>query len=346
VVTASLLGLSAIPAQADVGDVWGFGYADNPAPPAFFVPMDPGHSATKSGGAVEYRSVGYGRYEVRFEKTAVKSGVPHVTAVSKDPRWCQIDTWKPNWSDGYEHVWVNCYKEDGFTVDTEFTVVFTGSTDPAPVSPDKHAYAFVSSAGTVLDQFNPDGAILAGGGGGGGLYKVHLPMPGPGVASGNFQVTAVNHKPARCKVEEWYPDIWGQTVLVQCYNNDNKPYDTGFTLSYNRGRPVVAAYGPPKHFGYTWITPALPPDTNFNSLGAVNSVSFGPGLYEVVMPHIGIRANHAQVTAFGKGPAYCGLQTLWTEDFFGNARIRNVICFSGAGPLAKSDSFLAYTSQH
>lgn len=349
VVTASLLGLSAMPAQADIGDVWAFAYNDKPTPGAFFVPMDPSHQWSKFGGAnAEVRSLGIGRYEVRFAKTANKVGISHVTAVSAKPRYCQLASWRPNFADGYEYVRVDCYRHGGFREDTEFTVMFTGSSGSTPVG-DKHAYIFSSATGLILDEFNPEGPdIVSHGGPGSGVYKVHLPMSSFPPDTGNFQVTAVGPKPARCKISEWHPDFAGQTVIVSCFNHDSKPYDTAWTLSYNRERPVIGEYGPPKRFGYVLITPALPPGTNFNSLlgAGANSVTFGSGQYYVVLPEVGVRENHVQVTAFGDGPAYCGLQTLWTEDFFGNAHVRNVICFDELGDLAKTDSFMAYTSRH
>lgn len=343
--TALSLGLVAVPAQAAIGDQWGFAFNENPAPPAVFTLMDPAHQWSKNGGPnAEVRSVGTGRYEVRFAKTANKVGIPHVTAVSDRPRYCQAAKWWPDFNDGYEYVLVYCFRHGGSFDNTQFTVMFTGSENKFPGG-DKHAYIAADPAGTVFESYNSQGASNFVSHGGPGEYKVRLDLDGPATESGNFQVTAVGSRPARCKVAEWYPDPAGHTLIVRCFDHTSAPADNAWTLSYNRERPVVGELGPPKHFGYMWVTPALPPPTDFNSLGAVNTVTFGAGQYYVVFPKIGLPEDHVQVTAFGTGSEYCGLQTLW-NDWLGDAHVRNVICFDALGSLAKSESFVAFTSRH
>ena len=71
----------------------------------------------------------------------------------------------------------------------------------------------------------------------------------------------------------------------------------------------------------------------------------GSGQYLVTFPKIGSLEDHVQVTAFGKGESYCGLQALWSTMLGGDVLVRNVICFDGLGNIAKSDSFTAYTSR-
>ncbi|MBP2322998.1 hypothetical protein JOF56_003383 [Kibdelosporangium banguiense] len=343
-----LLGITvSVPAQASIGDVWAFAYNDKPAPGPVFGLMDPSHQWTPTGPASEVRSYGTGRYEVRFAKTANKVGIPHVTAVNPKPHYCQLVGWKPSFSTGYEHVWVDCYAFGGVPADSRFTVMFTGSSGFSPFGTDKHAYIHSAYDGTILDEYNSEGLAnyVGWGGPGTGEWKVWLPMSGPPDESGNFQATAVNDKPARCKISEWYPGASGQTVVVRCYDYNSKPFDTGWTLSYNRERPVVGAIGPPKLFGYVWVNPALPSQTNYNSLGAVNTVFFGPGQYLVTFPKVGMLEDHVQVTAFGKGSEHCGLEDLWGTSG-GNAVVRNVNCFDEFGKRAKSDSFVAYTSRN
>jgi hypothetical protein len=344
--TALLLGLSVVPAQAAIADQWGFAYNENPAPAAVFTLMDPAHQWSKNGGAnAEVRGLGVGRYEVRFARTANKVGIPHVTTVSEEPRYCQVVKWWPDFADGYEYVRVNCFRHGGFLDNTRFTVMFTGSDGKFPGTSDKHAYIASDDAGNVLDSYNSQGDPNFVGKGGSGEYKVRLELDGPASESGNFQVTAVGSRPARCKVAEWHPDLLGHTLIVHCFDHNSKPADQAWTLSYNRERPVIGEFGPPKRFGYMWVTPALPPLTNFNSVGALNTVTFGSGQYYVIFPKIGLPEDHAQVTAFGKGPEYCGLQTLWV-DWLDDAHVRNVICFDDLGALAKTESFVAFTSRH
>jgi hypothetical protein len=344
----TLLGITvSIPAQASVGDVWAFAYNDKPAPGPVFTLMDPAHQWSPAGIANEVRSLGTGRYEVRFAKTASKVGVPHVTAVNARPQYCQLGRFWPDFADGYEYVRVDCFRHGGVPIDTNFTVMFTASSGFSPFGTDRHAYIFAAADGTIVDEYNSQGAanFVGWGGPGSGEWKVRLPLSGPAGENGNFQATAVSDKPARCKIGEWAPDTAGHTVIVRCYDASSKPVDTAWTLSYNRERPVVGALGPPKLFGYVWITPALPPQTNFNSAGAVNTVFFGTGQYLVTFPEVGLREDHMQVTAIGKGPAYCGLSGLWFT-FGGDAGIRNVHCYDEFGNLVKHESFLAYTSRN
>lgn len=333
-------------ANAALSDDWAFAFNNHLTPIGGFTLMDPTHQWSKYGGANgQVRSPSTGRYEVLFPKTGAKRGIVHVTSAGLRPGWCQVaNGWKTG-SDGL-HVFIDCYAHNGTRANSQFSVVFTESSGPIPVPPGAHDYVFADFQGTIVNEFNSSGAanFVGWGGAGSGLYKVFLPGAGPKDPSGNLQVTAVGLKPARCKVAEWYPSASGQTVVVACFDAGSKPYDTAWTLSYNRQRPVFGEYGPPKRFGHILVTPALPALTNFNSGGAVNTVSFGPGQYLVTFPKIGLKEDHVQVTAYGPGPDYCVLSNLWFTST-SDGLVRNVECYNAAGSLAKNDSFVAYTSR-
>ncbi|MFC0109750.1 hypothetical protein [Kibdelosporangium aridum] len=346
----TLLGIivSVPQATAAIGDDWAFAYNNHLAPLAGFTPMDPARQWSKNGGAsAEVRSPGVGQYEVLFPKTVVKRGTVHVTAERQTPGWCQVQGWQ-NGNNGL-HVFILCFKHGGALDNSRFAVMATESS-PVPTIPaiPVHAYVFADAVGTVLANFNSSGFTnsVSHGGPGSGIYKVSLPMKGFNEPNGNFQVTAVGSKPARCKIAEWVPSANGQTVIVACFDGASLPFDTAWTLSYNRELPLIGESGPPKRYGYIWATPALPPMTSFNSAGAANTVSFGGGQYLVTFKTIGMHEDHMQVTAFGKGPAYCVLGDVWFNSFFGDATIRNVECYDQLGALIKHEPFVAYTSRH
>jgi hypothetical protein len=341
----TLLGITvSAPANAAISDTWAFAYNNHLAPVFGFTPMDPARQWSKFGGAsAEVRSPGVGQYEVLFPKTEGKRGIVHVTAERQTPGWCQSEGWKLG-NDGL-HVFVLCFKHGGAPDNSRFSVLFTESSGSAVPANEAHAYVVSDAAGSILDEFNSSGSANAVGYSGQGLYKVRLPMPGFNQPNGNFQVTAVGSKPARCKITDWAPTAWDQTVVVACFDAASQPYDTAWTLSYNRERPAIGESGPPKRSGYVWATPALPPLTDFNSAGAGNSVFFGTGQYLVEFKAIGAQEDHMQVTAFGQGPAYCVLGNVWFANG-GDATIRNVECYDEFGKLTKHEPFVAYTSRH
>ncbi|MCE7006213.1 hypothetical protein LWC34_25730 [Kibdelosporangium philippinense] len=344
----TLLGITvSLPqANAAVGDDWAFAYNNHLAPIGGFTPTDPARQWSKNGGpSAEVRSPGVGQYEVLFPKTVIKRGIVHVTAERQTPGWCQVEGWK-NDTDGL-HVFILCFKHGGTPDNSRFAVMATESSAGivVPAFP-VHAYVFSDATGTLLSTFNSSGFTnsVGWGGPGSGLYKVELPMRGTEKPNGNFQVTAVGSKAARCKIADWAPTNSGQNVLVACFDGSSKPFDTAWTLSYNRELPLIGESGPPKRFGYVWATPTLPPLTNFNSAGAANTVFFGTGQYLVTFKTIGLHEDHMQVTAFGKGPAYCILGNVWFSH--GDSTIRNVECYDEFGTLTKHEPFVAYTSRH
>ncbi|MEV8631920.1 hypothetical protein AB0395_09705 [Streptosporangium sp. NPDC051023] len=344
-VLASGLTAAATSAGAAVPNRWGFAYVDVPngvpnlAHQAGSWPPGPTVSVLTPVGGPTY---------VRFPQLAVAGGVVHVTAVSPSPRWCQVLKWGPSGPDLL--VAVRCYQYGGAPVTVPFTVLFEESTGLLP-APKAFGYVHYNGA-AIATQFNSAGVANTVVAGPPGVWTVSLPGLGSAGRAGGLQVTAVNPtQPARCKVAAWASAPAGQTVRVRCHNATNIPLNTGWTLTYQRERAITGAALPPKNFAYTFDnTPAnagpyspVPPAVNYNSQGALNTVqSAGVGLRLVTFPQVGVLPDHVQVTAYGPGPEYCNLLTLWFTGAL-TATVRDVACYNGL-VRANRPSLTTYTS--
>ncbi|MDY0814387.1 hypothetical protein [Kitasatospora purpeofusca] len=345
-VLAALVGVSlpaAGPAHAAVPDRWGFAYLDIPNPPPGYVP-DPsrqwGSWPTPAANPVKVDQVGTGSYVVHFPLIAGPGGIAHVTAVGRTGSWCQVRGWGTAGTG--QDVAVGCYRPGGAPEDTRFTVLYTTSSGVPSPPAGSYGYVFANPTGSVVTQYNSAGGTDTVGPGGTGIWKVWLPGLGQATPVGNLQVTAVDAAAgARCKVADWSPAATGQTVVVACFNAGNAPYNTRWTLSYSEKRAVHGPALPPNSFGYLWFNGGLPPGTNYNSSGAVNTLT-GSVPYTVNLPNIAVPSDTAQVTAFGPGPDYCGLATPWGR----SAGTVNLfaLCFNGSGSPIAARFFTAYTS--
>ena len=342
-----LAAVPAAPAAAAVPDRWGFAYLQTPTPPAGMA-LDPtrqwgGWKATAPGLLATVYPGALGRYRVIFPLTAAR-GVAHVTAISNDPRWCQIFQTYPSGSD--QVVEVQCYRQGGLPDYSRFAVMFSSSS--GRMVPNTGAYAYVTAdvLGNLLNSYNSAGAANGVSRLSTGVYLVKLPNIGTGLFDGNIQVTAEHpNSPRRCKVPRWGPDGRGYYAYVMCFDQTNTLADSWFNLTYHRERAVFGALNPPDHFGYLW-TPALGTAADYNSVGAPNLVvGAGPGLEAVVFRQVGHRETHVQVTATGYNPHYCGLQEVWALSG-GDAIVRNVICFDAyTGLTTPEPYFITYTSR-
>lgn len=332
------------PAQAAVPDRWGFAYLDNATPPPGYVP-DPsrqwGSWASPSSNPVRVDQIGLGSYVVHFPLIGGPGGIAHATAVNSAARWCQIADWKTVGSG--QDVYVNCYLPSGAPDNSTFTVLYTSSSGLPATPSGSYGYLNSDSSGTVLTQYNSTGATNAVSKGSTGIWKAWLPGLGLSSNAGNLQVTAVDARlGARCKVSDWAPGTAGQTVVVACYNASNVLYDTEWTLSYSYLRAVHGPAFPPKSFGYLWYNGSLPALTNYNSSGATNTLGGSGAPFTITMPSVAVPSDTAQVTAYGSGSEYCGLQTPWTRTS-GAVRLY-VACFGPGGAPVKTPFFVAYTS--
>lgn len=337
----------AAPAQAAVPDRWGFGYMQNPTPPAGML-LDPTRQWKSDNipDALVFVS-GLGRYRVVFPNMASAPGVAHATAVAPDARFCQVFYTFNSGAD--KVIEVQCFKHNPVqTPDwSRFTVMFSSSSGAAAGG---GAYAYVRGnlTGGFATSYNSSGGAngVSWGGAGSGTYKVWLQGVSTGLFDGNLQVTAEHPNSARrCKVDKWFPGPGGHDVVVRCYDQAGAPADSWFNLTYHRERAVYGAVAPPKRFAYMW-TPGYPGGpSNYNSVGSFNSLTpSGPGLSYIEFHKVGYRETHVQVGAFANGASYCNLQNVWGISG-AVVLVRNVICFDAFGAPSAERFFITYSSR-
>ncbi|GAA1506169.1 hypothetical protein GCM10009677_43220 [Sphaerisporangium rubeum] len=333
-------------AEAAVPNRWGFALVDVTSG----VP-DPSHQAGSwpAGFNVTVTSGGVGQYFVKFPQIGVPNGgVVHVTALSQTAVWCQAQKWGMSGAD--EVVAVQCYRFGGTPENTRFSIVFEESSGWGAIV---QGLGYVHWTGSGIGtQFNSTGTVNSVTPTGVGVWTVKMPNLGPSVMAGGIQVTAVNSSmPARCKVGAWAPTTSGQLIQVRCHNATNVPVDTGWTITYQYTRAVTGGAAPPRYFGYVFdnspanpgpYTP-VPAGVTFNSVGSFNEIqSAGPGQRMVTFHKIGVLQDNVQVTAYGPGPEFCNLVTVWGT-WGMEVTVRNVICYSGTTRVDQP-SMVAYTS--
>lgn len=342
-VTAALL-LPSSPAQAATPDRWGFAYVKDPTITVWnTLPTAYQWGSWKTFAPAAWADgikVTTGRYLVRFPQIGVASarGIPHVTAVNPDGRFCEVVRWNISGVD--EIVDVACFKPGGGPVDTPFTVLWTLSSGVVP-APNTYASVQATSLGAIVQQYNSVGGPVAVGPSSPGYYSVRFSgVGGPGIQAGNIQVTAVqpNAQARRCKVARW---TWAGTdvnVLVACYDPATGALlDSDFVASFHRQRAVTATL--PTYYGY--VANAFAGQTNFNSISGFGGNSIGgmvikyPGLHQ--------KETHSQVTAFGDTSNYCGLEKLWT-DSSGTALV-SIACFTNIGAPVNDRYLSTFTSR-
>ena len=334
-------------AQAATPDVWGFAYVDTSSG----IPNPTYQAGSWGAGSVTVTPGVPGEYFVRFPGIGIPTGgIAHVTAISQTAEWCQIEKWGQSGAD--EIVAVRCYRYGGGPAKALFSIVFASSSGALASASQAYGYVFWNGS-TIASHYNSALAVNTVTPTSTGVWTVWMPGLGSAVQAGNVQVTAVDSgQPARCKVGAWSWAASGQKFQVLCHNATNVPLDTGWTITYQRERSITGAFAPPKYFAYTFDnTPAnpgpyapVPTGVNFNYPGAVNTVqSSGTGMRLVTFPKVGILPNNVQVTAYGPGPAFCNLQTLWTTA--GSVTyVRNVVCYNATTAL-NQPSLLTYTSK-
>lgn len=339
------------PATAAVPDHWGFAYVDKPTVAGI---PDVNHQAGSWPAPFKVHVAPglVGQVTVVFPQIATKGGVVHVTAVSPNPAWCQVQKWGP--SGANEAAVVRCFKPGGVPVFVPFSISFAvSSKGPFPAG---RAYGYVHfEPGTgIVARFNSAGGSNQVVPGPVGVWKVTLPGLGSSGLSGNVQLTAVNPtKPAKCELNGWAPSASGQTLQVRCFGAGTAPLNTGWTLTYHRGRTVLGTQ--PKLFAYTFDNqPSLPgpyaptpPAVNFNSAAGVNTIrSAGTGLRLVQFPRVALLPNNVLVSSFKVGAGFCNLLSLWaTPGASSPVTVRDVACYTATGTLKNQPSLITYASR-
>ncbi|MDH2425265.1 hypothetical protein [Sphaerisporangium sp. TRM90804] len=302
-----------------------------------------------AGPTVTVTPGGIGQTYVRFPQIGIpRGGIVHVTAISQEAVWCQVQKWGQSGAD--EIVVVQCYRYGGAAVFTPYSIVFSESSGRmAPPG----AFGYIHWTGSAIGStYNSSGVANNVGPTGVGVWTVTLPGLGSSTIAGNIQVTAVNPSvPARCKVSAWAPIAAAQQIQVRCHNATNVPLNTGWNLTYQRERAITGGVNPPRNFAYVFdnspanpgpYTP-VPPAITFNSQGSFNDImSAGLGFRLVSFYQVGALPDNVQVTAFGTGPEFCNLLTLWNT-FGVDVRVRDVVCYN-AVTRVNQPSFTTYVS--
>ncbi|GAA4190772.1 hypothetical protein AB0C10_15600 [Microbispora amethystogenes] len=335
-------------ASAAVPDVWGFAYVNTSSG----VPNLSYQAGSWTSGSVTVTPGVPGEYFVRFPGIGIPSGgIAHVTAITQSAEWCQIEKWGMAGTD--EIVAVRCYRFGGGPAKALFSIVFASSSGALTSATQAYGYVFWNGS-SIASHYNSALAVNTVTHTSTGTWTVWMPGLGSSTQAGNVQVTAVDSGvPARCKVGAWSWAATGQKFQVLCHDATTTPLDTGWTLTYQRERAITGAFAPPKYFAYTFDnTPAnpgpyapLPAGINFNYPGAVNTVqSAGTGMRLVTFPKVGLLPNNVQVTAYGPGPAFCNLLTLWTTSG-SDVYVRDVVCYNGTTAVGQP-SLVTYTSKY
>jgi|CZKT01.1.fsa_nt_gi hypothetical protein len=338
-------------AQAAIPDHWGFAYVNNPAVPG--VPVLAHQAGSWPAGVVQVKPGAIGQVFVRFPKIASSGGVVLVTAVTARPAWCQAQKWGP--SGLAEEVAVRCFLAGGTPIFVPFTVLYSQSS-AGPIGPGRaYGYVHFSLPHAVVARFNSAGAVNTVAAVATGVWTVRMPGLGSAAQAGNVQVTAVNAVvPAKCEIGQWHSAPGGQLIQVRCFDKLATPMNTGWTLTYQRGRAVTGKQ--PKRFAYTFDNKPLvpgpyapaPAGVNFNSAGGVNNVrTAGGGLRLVTIPRVGALPDTVLVTTSGSGGRFCNLLSPWfTSPAAAVVTVRDVACYTATGALKNTAALITYTAAH
>ena len=350
---AALVTALAGSAQASVPSNWGFAFVSAPSV-AGIPPVSHQAGNWPPGFKVHTTPGAPGQVKVRFPQIGVAGGVVHVTAVTDTAAWCQAEQW--NRSGAAEIVVVRCYQHAGVPVYVPFVVMFTQSSKAPFPAGRAYGYLRYQPGSGVLTSFNSAGGSNTVVQLGTGLWQVTLHGLGSAGPAGNVQVTPVNPTaPAKCEVSAWASAKAAQVIGVRCYHPGTAPMNTGWTLSYQRGRAIMGTQ--PKNFAYTVDNkPAVagpyspaPPAVNFNAAGAVNTIQrAGAGLRLVRFPRVGHLPNTVLVTAFQAAPGgFCNLISPWaTAGSPASVIVRDVGCYTAAGAPASRSSLITYSASH
>jgi hypothetical protein len=350
---AALVVAPAAPAQAAMPNSWGFGYLDNPAPvlPYNLPPATESSSSGLGAQLTGHSAVGF--YQVTFfdigTPAGAAPGVVHVTAApaKQYAAWCQARSWGS--VNGNEVVNIVCYRAPGAVrVNTDFSVAFSWSTQPAPAGA---LYGYLESTGVngTVTQFDSAAGLITSTLAGTGLWHVVMPnLGGPGPQTGGIQVTPVGTTPQHCKVRNWNTTAAVESIYVMCFTPAGAPVNLPWNLTYQNRNDITGRA--PLDFAYIWNTvpPPPPATTNFNSCmpGPVNTVTPGPAPYKVTFPCVFAPPTNVLLSASGANHDFCSLTSPGPWANAGPAVIvPNVRCFHLNSRPSPADGFFAtYTS--
>ncbi|MER5864341.1 hypothetical protein [Kitasatospora sp. NPDC002040] len=173
-----------------------------------------------------------------------------------------------------------------------------------------------------------------------GSYLVHFPLiAGPG---GIAHATAVDRTGNWCQIKGWSTAGTGQDVAVNCYKPTGAPANTLFTVLYTTSSGVPSPAG--GSYGYTYSAISGAVLAQYNSAGAVNTVSHGStGIWKAWLPGLGLstQAGNIQVTAVDASQgARCKVAD-WVPGATGQTVV--VTCFNAANAPYDTKWTLSYS---
>ena len=167
----------------------------------------------------------------------------------------------------------------------------------------------------------------------GAVGQVHVRFPQIASKGGVVHVTAVTAGPVWCQAQKWGPSGPDEIATVRCFRPGGAPVFVPFVIMFTTSTKGPFPAG--RAYGYVHFEPASGIITQFNSVGAVNTVTSGPvGVWTVTMPGLGTPAlaGNVQVTAVNPAVAAKCEVDAWASS---TARqVFRVRCFnSGTTPL-------------
>lgn len=173
-----------------------------------------------------------------------------------------------------------------------------------------------------------------------GSYLVHFPLiAGPG---GIAHATAVGRTGNWCQIKGWSTAGTGQDVAVNCYKSGGAPDNTLFTVLYTTSSGTPSPAG--GSYGYTYSAVSGAVLAQYNSAGAVNTVSHGStGVWKAWLPGLGLStaAGNIEVTAVDAVQgARCKVAD-WVPGATGQTVV--VACFNAANAPYDTQWTLSYS---
>jgi hypothetical protein len=206
--------------------------------------------------------------------------------------------------------------------------------------PDSFAFVLWNGTATVATGTTPAATTVVTGPPG----RYRIVFPGAAAARGVVHTTAINNAPHWCQANTWGPAGVDEVVYIDCYRAGGAPDFTPFTAFFESSSPPSAAIS--GRFGYVDSQPTGVLVSQFNSAGALNTVTPGPvGQWLVRFPALGTPGpvdGSLQATAVSPLAARCKVFK-WASNMAGQTVL--VGCFDAAGAPVNTRFTLTYQYQ-
>jgi hypothetical protein len=340
---ALLLAVQTALAGSVANATWGWVTVRRATTPSYSpAARDQGNSAAKPN---QVSRSGTGDYNVSFpdiNNLSPTAGIPIVTAMSSNPRFCSLIDWGINDTTMDANTLIRCFSRDGEAIDSQFSTIYVRGGGDSGTS----AYLLADQQGaasyTPSDEynFNSSGTPNTMSRTSTGVYHAHLPtMPAD---SGNIQLSADGD--FLCKITGRHAGTNELIVDVNCYDPAGNPTDGRFTLLYVDGVGPTTVLRPNASYMFankpstSTYTPTLA--YRYSSVGMSASVHrTGTGKYSATLNGLP-KGGGAWVTAVGTDKAFCQLTSIRTD---ASPQKVGVACYKPNGSAVDSKFMLAYT---